>query len=90
MHNGGRVRLVQAECRSRSVSPLLREGAPSVTALYRIGAADSRAGQAGDRTRIMRGEPSFLAGGYSLCREAGAPRGERRRPGLTASSDARE
>ena len=63
--NGGSVRLAQAECRSQSVSPLHREGAPSVTALYRIGAVGNRAGQAGDRTQIMHGEPPFLAAGYS-------------------------
>ena len=39
-----------------------QEGAPGVTALYRIGAAGNRAGQAGDRTQIVHGEPPFLAG----------------------------
>jgi hypothetical protein len=42
-----------------------REGAPSVTALYRVGAAGNRAGQAGDRTQITYREPPLLAAGYS-------------------------
>lgn len=66
---GGSVRLAQAECRSRSVSPLRREGALSVTALYRIGAVGNRAGQAGDRTQIMHGEPPSWLPDTRLCRE---------------------
>ena len=34
-------------------------------ALYRIGTASSRAGQAGDRAQVMHGEPPFWAAGYS-------------------------
>lgn len=59
------MRLAQAEMPMAERESAAQGGAPSITALYRIGAVGNRAGQAGDRTQIMYGEPPFLAGGYS-------------------------
>jgi hypothetical protein len=64
VHIGGSVRLAQAECRSRSVSPVTGRSAE------RHGAIPSRSGrqpggQAGDRTQITYREPPLLAAGYS-------------------------